>query len=188
MNQREQDRKRTRQHFIETAFRLFTAQGYGETSMNQIARQAGGSRANLYLHFRNKPDLVLARMREMEPEIIVPFRELFDAAPHTAASVRAWLEHMRGVWLDRKVEFNAVEQAMAQDETVASEWLGMMRRMSGSIPALTADRQRRLEFISLVMGLDRNFYFLYVRGHRSNEELVLRALSVQWLTLFAARE
>ena len=184
MNQKERQAAETRQRFIDAAFELFSEQGYGASSMNQIATAAGGSRANLYLHFRNKPDLVLTKMRTIEPEIIGPFRELFDAAQHDAASIRIWLERMRDLWLEMKVEFSAMEQAMSEDEEVAGEWLGMMRRMSLAIPSLADDQQRRLEFVSLVMSLDRNFYFLYVRGHRDNEDLVLEALTRQWLTLF----
>ncbi|AGF71111.1 TetR/AcrR family transcriptional regulator [Corynebacterium halotolerans] len=184
MNLREQKAAETRRRFIDVAFELFSEQGYGATSMNQIAKHAGGSRANLYLHFRNKPDLVLAKMREIEPGIIGPFRGLFESAPHDAASVRAWLERMRDLWLETKVEFAAMEQAMSEDGEVAAEWLDMIRRMSHTMPGLAENRQRRQDFVCLLMSLDRNYYFLYVRGHRENEDFVLEALTRQWLTLF----
>lgn len=184
MNLKEQKSAETRQRFIDTAFTLFTEQGYGATSMNQISKQAGGSRANLYLHFRNKPDLVMAKMQSIEPELIGPFREVFEIARYDATSIRTWLERMRQLWLDRKVEFAAIEQAMSADAEVAAEWLRMMRRMSHTLPGLAEDQQRRLDFVALLMSLDRNYYFLYVRGHLENEELVLDALTRQWLTLF----
>lgn len=184
MNQKERQSAETRQRFIDAAFGLFSEQGYGASSMNQIAKAAGGSRANLYLHFRNKPDLVLTKMRTIEPEIIGPFRELFDTAPHDAASIRAWLERMRDLWLEMRVEFSAMEQAMSEDEEVATEWLGMIRRMSLTLPGLAEDQQRLQDFVALLMSLDRNYYFLYVRGLRDHEDLVLAALTRQWLTLF----
>lgn len=184
MNQKERQAAATRQRFVAAAFELFSEQGYGASSMNQIAKAAGGSRANLYLHFRNKPDLVLTKMRTIEPEIIGPFGELFDAAPHDATSIRVWLERMRDLWLEMRVEFGAMEQAMSEDEGVAGEWLGMIRRMSQSLPELEDNKQRLQDFIALVMSLDRNYYFLYVRGLRDHEDLVLEALTRQWLTLF----
>src|SRR5690625_1323280 len=184
MNLKEQKFADTRRRFIDAAFELFSQHGYSATSMNQIAKRAGGSRANLYLHFRNKPDLVLAKMREIEPGIIEPFRELFDTAPHDSASIRAWLERMRDLWLELKVEFGAMEQAMSEDESVAAEWLGMVRRMSNTVPYLAENTQRKQDFLALLMSLDRNYYFLYVRGHRDNEDFVLEALTRQWLTLF----
>jgi AcrR family transcriptional regulator len=184
MNQKERQSAETRQRFVDAAFGLFSEQGYGASSMNQIAKAGGGSRANLYLHFRNKPDLVLTKMRAIEPEIIGPFRELFDAAPHDATSIRLWLERMRDLWLEMRVEFSAMEQAMSEDKEVATEWLGMIRRMSLTLPGLAEDQQRLQDFVALLMSLDRNYYFLYVRGLRDHEDLVLAALTRQWLTLF----
>ncbi|QGU03439.1 TetR/AcrR family transcriptional regulator [Corynebacterium comes] len=184
MNLRDQQAAETRQRFVDSAFELFSQQGYGASSMNQIAKLAGGSRANLYLHFRNKPDLVLAKMRAIEPEITGPFRELFEPERHDGASIRLWLERMRDLFLEFKVEFAAVEQAMAEDEEVATEWLGMMRRIGLTLPGLAEDQQRMQDFMALLMSLDRNYYFLYVRGLRENEDLVLEALTRQWLTLF----
>jgi AcrR family transcriptional regulator len=184
MNLKEQKFADTRRRFIDAAFELFSQQGYSATSMNQIAKHAAGSRANLYLHFRNKPDLVLAKMREIEPSIIAPFQELFEVDSHDATSIRAWLERMRDLWLEFKVEFGAMEQAMSEDGEVAAEWLGMVRRMSHSVPELVNNTQRKQDFLALLMSLDRNYYFLYVRGHRDNEDFVLEALSRQWLTLF----
>lgn len=184
MNLKEQKFAETRRRFIDGAFELFSEQGYGATSMNQIARHVGGSRANLYLHFRNKPDLVLEKMREIEPSITAPFRALFDTGPHDATSLRSWLQRMRELWLELRVEFGAMEQAMSEDEEVAAEWLSMMQRMSRNIPSLAENKQRMLDFLALLMSLDRNFYFLYVRGHRDNEEFVLAALTKQWQVLF----
>lgn len=184
MNQRDQDREATRQRFIDTAYELFRAQGYGTTSMNQIAKQAGGSRANLYLHFRNKPDLMLAKMREIEPALLGPISSIFELPRHDLGSVLGWLRSMRELWLEHAVEFSAIEQAMAEDETVAGEWLGMMRRLSSQIPQLSEDEDRRVQFTVSLMSMDRNFYFLYVRNHAIHEEKVHRALAQQWLNLF----
>lgn len=63
--------------------------------MNEIARHSGGSRANLYLHFRNKPDIVLARMRDLEPTFAAPFTTLFDEPPDTHTQALAWLATMK---------------------------------------------------------------------------------------------
>lgn len=188
MNLHEQKAAETRQKFLDAAFELFTWQGYGNTSMNQIARHAGGSRANLYLHFRNKPDLVLARMREMEPHFTAPFQGLFRSSEHTEESIRAWLESIKELWTRYRVEFTAVEQAMSHDEEVASEWWAMILRISNALPGLEQDMQRRQHFITLWMGLDRTFSFLYGRGHTDNESLVLATLTQQWLSLFSGGE
>lgn len=45
---------------LTAASRLFMAQGYGATSMDAIAREAGVSKATLYAHFANKDRLFAA--------------------------------------------------------------------------------------------------------------------------------
>lgn len=45
MNLRDQQAAETRQRFIDAAFELFSEQGYGASSMNQIAKLAGRRRA-----------------------------------------------------------------------------------------------------------------------------------------------
>lgn len=195
MNLREQQRAETRQRFIDTAMRLFLEQGFSSTSMNQIALAAGGSRANLYLHFRNKPELVMAKMRDIEQEITDGYHRL-DALPvYTFESLRTWLGETRELWSRYAIEFAAMEQAMAADTAVADEWLGMLRRVSGSMQRLyrhcSTDEDRaeiQTHLITLMMSLDRNFYFLYVRGHQDRHGLVLDALARQLLTLFTLRE
>lgn len=184
MNRKTQKAAKTRARIIKAGFELFSEHGFADTGMNMIAEHAGSSRANVYLHFRNKPAIVLARMQEIEPDIVDPFHVLLDAAPHTQDSIHSWLLHMKELWSIYRVEFAAMEQAMSQDEDVAAEWLAMVRRMSLTLPGFEDDSQRMQDFVALLMGLDRNFYFLYVRGHTDNEEYVFNALSRQWLTLF----
>jgi AcrR family transcriptional regulator len=48
------------QQIVEAARRLFMADGYGATSMDAIARDAGVSKATLYAHFTNKAELFAA--------------------------------------------------------------------------------------------------------------------------------
>jgi AcrR family transcriptional regulator len=48
---------RKEQQILIAAGALFMAQGYGATSMDAIAREAGVSKATLYARFRNKEDL-----------------------------------------------------------------------------------------------------------------------------------
>lgn len=185
MNLKDQKAAVTRQKFIDVAHGLFQTRGYGETSMNQIAKEAGGSRANLYLHFRNKPDLMMAKMREIEPEVRVSVAQVFALPEYTLDTMLGWLGTMARMWREHAMDFSAMEQAMAADADVAEEWLGMMRRMSSTIPELAGDEPRRFQFLAALMGMDRTFYFLYVRGHNINEDAVHRALARQWLLVFS---
>jgi AcrR family transcriptional regulator len=47
-----------REAILEAAFRLFSEQGYTETSLPAIAREAGISTANVYVYFNSKIDVL----------------------------------------------------------------------------------------------------------------------------------
>ncbi len=61
----------TREKILETATRLFSAQGYTNTSLSQVAKDAQVSKALIFWHFDNKEKLFrTALQRTMEPYFI----------------------------------------------------------------------------------------------------------------------
>src|SRR5215813_4913819 len=60
-----------RDKILETATRLFSTQGYGNTSLAQVAKEAQVSKALIFWHFENKESLFrTAVQRTFEPYII----------------------------------------------------------------------------------------------------------------------
>jgi AcrR family transcriptional regulator len=181
----------TRQRFVDEALRLFKDRGYESTSMAQIAAAAGSSRANLYLYFNSKSQIIRARMTEIEAEVAELYGVLDGMPRHTPEALREWLGTARGMWLRYATEFEAVNQAMAIDQDVLEEWLSLIRRISSARVALNLDgatederTEREVHMATLMMSLERNFYFLYIRGYKEQEELILTALARQWSQLF----
>jgi AcrR family transcriptional regulator len=61
----------TREKILETATRLFSAQGYANTSLSQVAKEAQVSKALIFWHFENKEQLFrTALQRTLEPYFI----------------------------------------------------------------------------------------------------------------------
>ena len=61
----------TRSKILDTAARLFSAQGYGNTSLAQVAKDAQVSKALIFWHFENKEKLFrTALQRTLEPYFI----------------------------------------------------------------------------------------------------------------------
>jgi AcrR family transcriptional regulator len=181
----------TRQRIVDEALRLFREQGYEQTSMAQIAAAAGGSRANLYLYFSGKPQIIMSRMREIEAEVADLYMFLDQMPEHTADAMRLWLEKARQMWLRYAPEFQAINQAMAADPTVLDEWLGLVQRISSAQTSLyigcRTDEEREdreVHMATLMTSMERNFYFLYIRGHRDREDRVLASMARQWAHLF----
>ncbi|MFK4152752.1 TetR/AcrR family transcriptional regulator [Streptomyces fungicidicus] len=181
----------TRQRFVDEALRLFKEQGYERTSMAQIAAAAGSSRANLYLYFNSKSQIIRARMAEIEAEVAELYVALDGMPRRTPEALREWLGAAREMWLRYATEFEAVNQAMAIDPDVLEEWLGLIRRVSSAhasrhLGDAPEDRrvEREVHMTTLMMSLERNFYFLYIRGHKEREEQILTSLARQWSRLF----
>jgi AcrR family transcriptional regulator len=61
----------TREKILETATRLFSSQGYTNTSLSQVAKDAQVSKALIFWHFENKEKLFrTALQRTLEPYFI----------------------------------------------------------------------------------------------------------------------
>nr|WP_067296149.1 TetR/AcrR family transcriptional regulator [Marinobacterium profundum] len=67
---------------LDAAVELFTERGFSNTSMDQIARQAGVSKQTVYSHFGNKEDLFVGAVgckcaaHAMTPELFEPHLDL----------------------------------------------------------------------------------------------------------------
>jgi TetR/AcrR family transcriptional regulator, transcriptional repressor for nem operon len=60
-----------REKILETATKLFSVQGYGSTSLSQVAKEAKVSKALIFWHFENKEKLFQSALqRTLEPYFI----------------------------------------------------------------------------------------------------------------------
>ena len=89
----------TRKRIREAANRLFIKNGFKETTMAAIAKEAGLSRATLYLYFRRKEDLLLAyaetrleAVREQLTEMLKQetFRDAMNLMLDTTVRGKEW--------------------------------------------------------------------------------------------------
>jgi TetR/AcrR family transcriptional repressor of mexJK operon len=54
-----------RESIIESALSAFLELGYGGTTMDEVVKRAGGSKASIYKHFKNKEDLFATVVDEL---------------------------------------------------------------------------------------------------------------------------
>jgi AcrR family transcriptional regulator len=88
---------------LDAALDLFCAQGYGTTTLSDIARKAGVSKGTVYLYFENKEALLVAAVREA----LLPILELGErrlADPDTASTViiRQLMHDWWDDWFNRR--------------------------------------------------------------------------------------
>ncbi len=89
----------THSKLIEAATRVFAQHGYHKTTVDQIAREAGCSRATFYLHFQGKGDFLQPLLQAARD----PFKPLYGLLPgilrvRDAALLKNWIIQAITLW------------------------------------------------------------------------------------------
>ncbi len=86
----------TRAQLLDVATRLFAVQGYEDTSIETVLREAGVSRGSLYHHFPSKDALFYAVLERIEQEVGEALAEATEnvttAAESLQAGAVAWIQ------------------------------------------------------------------------------------------------
>jgi AcrR family transcriptional regulator len=107
----------TRRQLLEVATRLFADQGYDDTSIAQVLREAGASRGSLYHHFDGKDCLFEAVVEHVEQGVVT---QLIDAVVRHRDPVRI-LKAGCERWI-ALVEDPAVRQVILTDAPAVLGW------------------------------------------------------------------
>lgn len=181
----------TRQRFVDAAVTLFREHGYGATSMSQVAAAAGASRANLYLYFHSKPEIVLEWMPTLRPELDQIYLELDTLGDHSPSSCRAWLDRLVALWRVHPTELDAVEQATSEDSDVHRHRVELCRRTADGFRTVHRTREgsplppdvratRRAHLVVLILSTERCISSIVLHDAVPEEEAFLDALAHQW--------
>lgn len=134
--------RRTIDLILDATKEVFRTRGYGGTSIDDIARAAGVSRASFYTYFPSKRDALLA----VGATASADFDIVIDALQETPTDDRvqaigAWVEHQYFPFLDNYGSFVLAwaEAAYADDTLRAAgmkRHLGSCRRLGETLEAL----------------------------------------------------
>lgn len=78
-----------RERIVQTAARLFYAQGYHATGINQIIAEAQVAKASFYAHFTSKDDLAVFYLQRTQAERMERLRAFVETAPPARPRVLA---------------------------------------------------------------------------------------------------
>ncbi|MFG1654778.1 TetR/AcrR family transcriptional regulator [Micromonospora sp. NPDC049275] len=121
--------RRTREKVVEAARELFVAQGYGATSLQEVADRAGVAVQTVYFVFRNKrtlfKDVVDTSIAGDTQPIATMEREWFRAAcaePTAAGQLRAHVHGTREILGRVAPIMPLIAAAAATDPEIARQW------------------------------------------------------------------
>lgn len=95
---REQQKRQTRATILDAAAELIGEQGFRETTIDDIAKAAGASRATLYSYFPSKDLIVREIVIELWDEAETLYRVFGNLEEWTRESIGGWVEHLVAAW------------------------------------------------------------------------------------------
>ena len=126
-------RDATREAILEAGLRCFGRDGYRRTALDRVAREAGISRAALYLHFANKEELFRALVGDLHGRALAEATAAADGAGPLA-------ERLATVMVAKTARFFDLLRASEH----AEEFLDENHRLCGEISATFAAKHARL--------------------------------------------
>ena len=76
------------QQIIEAAVRVFAREGYYNSRVSDIAREAGIAAGTIYLYFKTKDDILVRLFRDKMAEFVGALRKAIAGEPDAASKVR----------------------------------------------------------------------------------------------------
>lgn len=184
MDARAAQKQDTRDRLLRVAAELFDREGIDTVTVEQIARLAETSRANFYLHFNGKADLLHAMRREMW-QVAQGFYDAFAALPDTRpATLLGWLRGFADAWASHAAQTRAILGATPRE--VSAEYVEHLQDFVAALirdprkwPRLPADEAARRAHL-LISQLSGFLSELHVHGMPMDREAMLRSFAALW--------
>jgi AcrR family transcriptional regulator len=119
----------TRRRIVEGARELFLRVGYGATTLDQIARQAGVAVQTVYFHFGNKAtvlkevvDVLAVGDDEPIPLLDRPWIQQIRDEPDGRKVLAIWLSNSRTIFSRVAPIMKVVRDAAGTDAEMAAQW------------------------------------------------------------------
>lgn len=84
-NSRQEGRTNRRHEILRAAAKLMRSRGLSGVTTRQISKEVGCSEGALYVHFKNRLDLLLAMLEESLPGMLEPLQKLKESAGRGSA-------------------------------------------------------------------------------------------------------
>jgi AcrR family transcriptional regulator len=138
---RERKKARTRATLQEVALRLFHAQGYEQTTVEQIAEAAEVSPSTFFRYFPTKEDVVL--YDALDPLLVEAFRAQPDGLSATDALRAAMHEVFAGLAPEQLADQRDRAALALSVPALQNAWMGELLRTQRMLSDLVAERTGR---------------------------------------------
>lgn len=196
---REDQKAFTRSKLIEAAKQLFETRGYAQTSAEDIAAEAGASRATFYLHFGNKAELLSLLFEE---EHVTPVMQLISRFGTmdglSEKEIRAWIGAYANLYSETRSVMRAWMQGESREGTLRPVYDRVLDALldtlgdriaaaavgSGGKPIKRSDA--RVRALLMFSQLERFCYYQFIRQMDIPRERGLDLVANSWYCLITA--
>ncbi|MBW1776593.1 MAG: TetR/AcrR family transcriptional regulator [Deltaproteobacteria bacterium] len=123
-------RKNDKYHrILEAAIKVFADQGFYQSTVSQIAREAGVADGTIYLYFKNKDDILIQFFRDKTKQVFESFRKAVQGGAHAEGKLRQLIRlHLKAFQDDRNMAV-VYQQETHQINRPAEEQIREMSKM-----------------------------------------------------------
>lgn len=147
---------------MEAAGQVFAVRGYPDATVDEIATEAGASRATFYLHFKSKTDLISALVEESTPFAVERYRQLDQLLVRGGSGLRdelrGWLSAWLDIWRESADSSHALLQAAMLEPEVeelrlrnSEELVGALEQYFAGLPEAERGRMREKLLVLEIM-------------------------------------
>lgn len=186
---RENQKRESRAHLIDAATELFAERGFRSTTIDDIARAAGASRATVYSYFPSKDAIAHAIVGGLWDEAEALYRDFGRLTDWSRPTVRAWVERCVEKWeaSARRLRVQAAGLVRYDDF-----YLDYHRRFVDALTANAelwarfdeAERERRA--LLLISGFELFLNTWLVRGWPADREGAIDTIADVWCAALRA--
>ena len=122
---------------------MFECRGYVETSVSDIVRSAGGSRASFYSYFDSKDDVLGVLVNELSDDLFAAATQPVEGATTPFENVSATIRQFMHAYRDRAPLLLILDQATSVNEAFLQLRLEIRARFAASLQATLVQRRKR---------------------------------------------
>ncbi|BBX00954.1 TetR family transcriptional regulator [Mycolicibacterium moriokaense] len=187
MDQRRARGQRNREALIAAALDLFTAKGYEQTTVEQIAESAGVAPRTFFHHFATKDDILFDGYADRLAEAIRRFRaarsgSLWDALAEASEAVATAIAEHPDIFLVRATMYGNLPALRATMLRINDDWIDQMTTEVARWLDADADMDVRPRLAATVInGANRAAIDLWVAGGGTGDLKALMSEAVRLL-------
>lgn len=188
---RAEQQQETREKLLRATIETISYKGYQSATIDNITSHAGTGRATFYLHFRSKPEALMAGWQEIYmPQMVNILQNLDESYPAKGQKLEVWISSLVKFWEDSKPIALASNEAIALEPQLSREWFRQIWTVSSQLPNWSArnaeDRADAELRLFMLCTFTEHVLMMWLGGSAPiTREQVLKSLAEQWSREFS---